>query len=466
METRHGTLRRKIYIYHNQMNDQDTMIELRPLSELRTGPDNDKMRLITKEKFNRLLKLITRFGQLGALLVDGRDRSTLLGGNHAFEAMKQLGMSHAKVEYRTPKDDAEALELSILHNQRFAEWIEDGLAEIVYKYKQNIDLSQYTIDLGHATDLKKVLARYGNTDEDEFDVGAAIPEVAESQMGKVYQLGRHRIMCGDSTKKEDVDTLMGESKASAIVTDPPYGVSYEGNPNGETYDKIANDDLRGDDLFQFLLAAFGNINKHIIEKCPMYCFYASSTHIQFQTAIETAGFKVRQQLIWAKHMVLGNSDYHWSHEPIMYCGYGEDKPIFYGDRTNTTLIKEIKWEDMKKMSKEELLAILSALKERSTYLNASQDSQHGIKYDHPTQKPISVMTPLIKNSTMPEDIVVDLFTGSGTTLIATHQLDRVFYGMEFDPKFVDVIRKRYAKFVGQESKWQELTPEINNSKTK
>jgi len=438
----------------------NTEVELRPIEELKQLPYNDKMRMITKEKYERLLKFLARYGQLGALLVDGRDKITLLGGNHVLQGMKDLGMSHAKVEYRTPKDDSEALELAILHNQRFAEWLDDGLAEMVYKFKNSIDLSQYSIDLGHDTDLKKILARYGNTEEDGFDVAGAIPEVAVSKSGSVYQLGRHRIMCGDSTKEADVDKLMGDKNASAIVTDPPYGVSYEGNPNGETYDKIANDDLRGEDLFKFLLDAFGNISKHVIKNCPLYCFYASSTHIQFESAIITAGFKVRQQLIWAKHMVLGNSDYHWAHEPIMYCGYGEDKPQFYGDRTNTTLVREIKWQDLKNMTKEELLTIVMALKERSTYLNATQDSQKGIKYDHPTQKPISIMTPLIKNSTLPEEIVVDLFTGSGTTLIATHQLDRVFYGMEYDAKFVDVIRKRYAKFIGSETKWEEITPEV------
>lgn len=441
-----------------EIKQEQTLIELRPLSELRPGPDNDKMRLITEEKFNRLLKLIAKFGQLGALLVDGRDKSTLLGGNHAFEAMKKLGFSHAKVEYRTPKDNAEALELSILHNQRFAEWIEDGLAEMLYKYKQNIDLSQYTIDLGRTTDLKKILARYGNTDEDGFDVAGALPAVPVSQLGHIYKLGRHRIMCGDSTNEADVTKLMAGKTASVIVTDPPYGVSYEGNFNGNGTEMIANDDLRGDALVKFLVAAFKNISKFIIPSCPVYCFYASITHVQFETALVAAGYKVRQQLIWAKHMVLGNADYHWSHEPILYLAFGEERPPFYGDRTNTTLIKEIKWDDIKKMSKDELVTIIEGLKDRSTYLTVGQD--RGKKYDHPTQKPIAILTPLIKNSTMPEDIVVDLFSGSGSTMIATQQLDRTFYGMEYDPKFVDVIRKRYAKFVGQELKWEEITQEV------
>lgn len=436
----------------------DTTVVRVKIDSLKPYTVNNAIRDITKDKYQDLKLKIKKYGQLGTLLIDGRDKQTILGGNHAYVAMKELGFDMAKVEYRHPRDDAEALELVILHNERYAGWIEQGLAELLYKYKEKIDLSQYTIDLGRTTDLKAVLARYGNTDEDEFDVGAAIPDKPISQPGEIYTLGRHRLMCGDSTNSEHVEALMNKKQASVIVTDPPYGVSYEGNRNGTETEMIANDDLRGDKLQQFLYHAFNNAAEHLIKNAPTYVFYASSNHREFQNAIELAGFSIKQQIIWVKHMVIGNNDYHWAHEPVLYCQKGKDRGPFYGDRTNTTVIKEVRYEDIAKMSKERLIEILTQLKSRSTVQYASQDSLRGDKYVHPTQKPIAILTPFIKNSSVPEEIVLDLFAGSGSTMVAAHQLDRVTYLMEFDPKFCDVIRKRYAHLIKADDQWQESTP--------
>lgn len=156
-------------------------------------------------------------------------------------------------------------------------------------------------------------------------------------------------------------------------------------------------------------------------------------------------------------MVLGNSDYHWSHEPILYASLGQDKPPFFGDRTNKTVIDTVKYNQLKTLPKETLLNLIMAIKSRSTVLNIDKDTK---QYTHPNQKPVAIMAPLIKNSTAQEEIVVDLFSGSGTTLIAAHQLDRICYAMEFDPLYADVIRKRYAKYIKEEDRWQEVTPKI------
>jgi len=430
-------------------------IELRKLSELKPYPLNP--RNITKEKYDDLKGKVKRFGQLGALLIDGRDKTTILGGNHAYLAMLDLGYEEAKVEYRTPKDDAEALELVIVHNERFANWVEQDLAELLQKHKDSIDLAAYTIDLGKMTQLKNVLARYGEADEDEAPALADGEPV--SKLGEVYQLGRHRLMCGDSTNLEDVKKLMGGGIASVLVTDPPYGVSYEGNPSGQEYDMIKNDDLRGDNLLMFLVKAFENAGEVGIKNLPVYSFYASSTHTEFQKALEQAGFNIRQQIIWVKHMVIGNSDYHWSHEPILYAGHGKERPPFYGDRTNKTVIDTAGYKDLKTLSKEALLGLVMAMKEQSTTIHVQKDAQ---QYEHPTQKPVAIMVPLIKNSTCVEEIVLDLFAGSGTTLIAAHQLDRKCYAMEYDAKFCDVIRKRYARFIKEEDNWENITPPLTN----
>lgn len=428
-------------------------IETRNLSELRQHPLNPTMRNIMDDRYMSLRKKVRRWGQLGLILVDARDRTTILGGNHVSQAMRDEGITTAKVEYRTPKDDAEALELLMLHNEHFARWIEQGLAEQLHKYKDSIDLSEYRIDLGKLTDAKNVLARYGQTDEDK---APAAEGKGISQFGKVYQLGRHRIMCGDSTNFEHIKTLMAGKKAALVVTDPPYGVSYEGNPSGQDWSMIANDDLRGKTLMDFLFKAFENIAQFGIDKMPAYIFYASSTHREFQEALEKAGFTIRQQIIWAKHMVIGNSDYHWTHEPVFYTHIGKERPPFYGDRTNKTVIETAKMSDIAKLSKEALIGLIGAMKEQSTLQHVQKDTQH---YQHPTQKPVAIMTPFIKNSSNVEEIVVDMFTGSGSTMIAAHQLDRVFYGMEFDPRYVDVIRKRYSNYI-KADQWETATPEI------
>jgi DNA modification methylase len=154
-------------------------------------------------------------------------------------------------------------------------------------------------------------------------------------------------------------------------------------------------------------------------------------------------------------MVIGNSDYHWTPEPILYCGLGKERPEFYGDRANRTVMETI--GDVAKLPKEKLIEIVESLKDTLTTLRVRKDTQH---YQHPTQKPVGILTPLIKNSTAVEDIVVDLFAGSGSTLISAEQLGRYAYCMEFSPAFVDVIRKRYAKFIGKEDNWEEFTKEL------
>lgn len=435
-----------------EFSNEAQQVELRPIEELHPYPLNP--RAITEKKYTDLKKKVHRFGQLGTLIIDGRDKSTVLGGNHVYQAMKELGYAQAKVEYRTPKDDAEALELVIVHNERFATWVEQDLAELLHKYREDIDLSSYTIDLGKATEALKVLARYGQTNEDD---APATQETAISEQGEVYQLGRHRLYCGDSTKPGTYEKLFGDQKADMILTDPPYGVSYEGNPNGEEWEMIANDDLRGNDLEKFLVAAFTGAFKYAKPHAGLYSFYASSTHREFQNALEIAGWTVRQQIIWLKRMVIGNSHYHWTHEPVLYCGKGKDIPEFNGDRTHKTVIDTVGYEDLKKLDKSVLIQLIQSFREQSTVVKASQDRH---KYDHPTQKPVSIMTPFIKNSAPVGGIVLDMFAGSGSSLVAAHQLDRVAYVVEYSPQFADVIRKRYARLIGEESRWQEVTPQI------
>jgi site-specific DNA-methyltransferase (adenine-specific) len=238
-------------------------------------------------------------------------------------------------------------------------------------------------------------------------------------------------MCGDSTSPDDVARLMDGQQVDMVFTDPPYGVSYKGvnNPGGREWEVIENDDLRGDKLSEFLLAAFKNIKAHLKSKRAFYIWYATRNHIQFESAIIDAGLKSKQVLMWNKGMILGHSDYHWAFEPCFYGCHADENCEWLGDRCQTTV-----W-DIKR--------------------------DHTGDYVHPTQKPTTLAQKALFNSSKIGETVLDLFGGSGSTLIACEQTNRKCRMMEFDPKYVDVIRRRYAEFKhGEGCNWQELTPAI------
>jgi site-specific DNA-methyltransferase (adenine-specific) len=221
-----------------------------------------------------------------------------------------------------------------------------------------------------------------------------------------------------------------------VFTDPPYGVSYKGvnNPGGREWEVIENDDLRGDKLSEFLLAAFKNIKTHLKSKRAFYIWYATRNHIQFESAIIDAGLKSKQVLMWNKGMILGHSDYHWAFEPCFYGCHADENCEWLGDRCQTTV-----W-DIKR--------------------------DHTGDYVHPTQKPTTLAQKAIFNSSKIGETVLDLFGGSGSTLIACEQTNRKCRMMEFDPKYVDVIRRRYAEFKhGEGCNWQELTPVIKQNQS-
>jgi len=283
--------------------------------------------------------------------------------------------------------------------------------------------------------------------EDDFDEENEAVET-RAKKGDVWLLGDHRLMCGDSTKKEDVDKLMAGDSADLVFTDPPYGVSYVGsnNPNGKEWTMIANDDLRGDTLEQFLAAAFANLANHLKKGGAFYIWFASSNHIQFETAIKAAGLKVKQELIWDKGMVLGHSDYHWSYEPCLYGCHEDTNSTWYGDRSQKTLLAYNR-TDIRNMTKESMEKMLLAMHEGRSVWRISRDNVQ--EYVHPTQKPVTLAGTAIKNSSAPNNIILDLFGGSGSTLIAAEQLDRKCRMMEFDPHYCDVIIARWEKFTGQ-----------------
>ena len=377
---------------------------------------------------------IKEFGFKVPIVID-KD-NVVVAGHTRLRGAKKLGLTEVPciIASDLTPEQVQAYRIADNKTGEIAEWNYDLLpVEIKELQEKDFDLSLLGFD---ADELDKLLN--GGTEENTIAEGEtdadAVPEVPEepvSQPGVIYQLGKHRLMCGDSTKAEDVARLMAGEKADMVVTDPPYGVSYRGvnNPGGRQWEVIENDDLRGDKLSEFLLAAFQNLKAHLREKRAFYIWYASSNHLQFEHAIIDSGLKSKQVLIWNKGMILGHSDYQWAHEPCFYGCHADENCEWFGDRCQTTV-----WDIKRDNTRE---------------------------YVHPTQKPTVLACKAMFNSSKSGEVILDLFGGSGSTLIACEQTGRVNRLMEFDPKYADVIRKRWAEFVhGEGCDWQALTPAV------
>lgn len=283
------------------------------------------------------------------------------------------------------------------------------------------------------------------THEDDYDITDDLDNEPYSQYGDLYILGPHRLLCGDSTKESDFQTLLGEEKIDLVVTDPPYNVDVgsKGDAN-EVFDnrRILNDNMNADDFTVFLTKAFTNMEKHLKKGGAAYVFHASSTLVEFDIALRKVNLKPRQQLIWNKNtFVLGRQDYQWKHEAIYYSFKEGEAHYFINDRTNKTVI-DTPYLDFKTMKKEDLVLLLEDIYSKVTYtvINENKPAKCDL---HPTMKPINLIGTLIKNSSRKDEIVLDLFGGSGSTLIAASQLGRRCRLLELERNYVDVIVNRY-----------------------
>ncbi|MDD5699427.1 MAG: DNA modification methylase [Victivallaceae bacterium] len=391
----------------------------------------DKNPRLNDEAVDAVVNSIKEFGWRVPIIVD-KDM-VIICGHTRLKAAQELGLETVPVHIAADLPPEKVKAYRIADNQigNIAEWDYDLLPlELADLQNMDFDLSLLGFD---SDELDKILngnevVTEGMTDPDEVP---EIPDEPVSRRGEIYQFGNHRLMCGDSTESVDVEALMCGKQADMVFTDPPYGVSYRGvnNPDGREWEVIENDDLRGDALSEFLLAAFKNIKSRLKSKRAFYIWYASRNHIQFETAIIEAGLKSKQVLLWNKRMILGHSDYHWAHEPCFYGCHADENCEWFGDRCQTTV-----WD----------------IKRDNT-----------ADYMHPTQKPTALAQKALFNSSRSGEIILDLFGGSGSTLIACEQTGRKARLMEFDPKYCDVIRKRWAEFVhGEGCDWQTLTPKI------
>ena len=278
--------------------------------------------------------------------------------------------------------------------------------------------------------------------EDKWD--RPIPdEPKRAKTGQIWQLGNHRLMVGDSTSMEDVQALMNGEDADCFLTDPPYNVDYEGG----TGMKIENDHMGESAFDDFLLSAFEAADSVMKPGAAYYIWHADSNGYQFREAAKKVGWQLRQCLIWVKNtLVLGRQDYQWRHEPCLY-GWKEGTHYFTDDRTLTTVQDEA--QDLKKMTKEQLIALIEKSREIPNTVMYEDKPLRNLL--HPTMKPVTLMGQMVRNSTRPGGLVLDLFGGSGSTMIACEQLDRKCCMMELDARYADSILDRWEEFTGEKA---------------
>ena len=384
-----------------------TEMQLVPIEKL--VPYVNNARTHSPEQVNKLRSSLREFGFINPVIID-RDYGVIAGHGRILAA-KEESIKEVPCVFADHLTEAQKKAYIIADNRMAmdAGWDEELLRmEIEALQAEAFDLSLTGFDEKELSDLFK-----DDTDveDDDFDVDSELKEPAVTQMGDVWTLGRHRLVCGDSTKEETYDVLMQGQKANLVITDPPYNVNYEG-----TAGKIKNDNMADDKFYQFLLDAFINMEKVMANDASIYVFHADTEGLNFRKAFSDAGFYLSGCCIWMKpSLVLGRSPYQWQHEPCLYGWKKKGKHQWYSDRKQTTIWS---FEKTKKNT------------------------------DHPTMKPIPLLAYPIKNSSMSNTLVLDPFGGSGSTLIACEQTDRSCYTIELDEKFCDVIVKRYIEQVG------------------
>ena len=364
-------------------------------------------------EYEKLKRSLEQFGYVEPVIWN-KATGRVVGGHQRLKVLIDMGITEVEcVVVDLPEDKEKALNIAL--NKISGDWDKDKLAVLIADLQGTaFDVSLTGFDAAEIDDLFKDTLKDGVKD-DNFDVDVELKEPPITKPGDIWTLGRHRLVCGDSTKAETFDLLMAGAKANLVITDPPYNVNYEGSAG-----KIQNDNMGNEAFYEFLLAAFRNTAAIMADDASIYVFHADTEGLNFRRAFADAGFYLSGCCIWKKQsLVLGRSPYQWQHEPVLYGWKKSGKHQWYTGRKETTI-----WE-------------------------FDKPKKNG---DHPTMKPIPLLAYPIMNSSMSNTLVVDPFGGSGSTLIACEQTDRSCNTIELDPKFCDVIVKRYIEQVGSSEK--------------
>ena len=374
------------------------------VSDIRPYEKNNKKH--PQEQIEDVATSIKQFGFKQPLVLD-KDNVIIIG-HCRFEAAKLLGLETVPCVIASDLDEEKVRKLRIADNKtNESDWDMEAL-----KFElQDLKFDEFNFEFNLPEEKKEV-------EEDDYDFDKAMEEVTfKSKHGDIYKLGRHTLMCGDSTKEEDVDKLVGGGLIDLLLTDPPYNVNYTAN---ESREGIENDNFSSPEEFtEFLTKAFENADKHLKDGACFYIYFAGKFVSEVTAACKNVKWDPRHLLVWKKDtLVLGRSDYQYIHEPFVY-GWKEGAThVWYNDRKQTSVIEFARPKASKL---------------------------------HPTMKPLALFAYQMQNNTKEGDTVLDLFGGSGTTLITAEQINRICYMMEYDPKYVDVIIDRWERLTGQKA---------------
>lgn len=389
----------------SEMNWQSLSVDI-----LHPAAYNPRKKLKAGDKeYEKIKNSILEFGYVEPIIVNYD--MTVIGGHQRLTVLKDLGYSEVQCVVVHIEDENKVKALNIALNKITGAWNEQLLADLIVDLQTanfNVDLTGFELP-----EIDQLFSKVHNKEikEDDFDVEAALKKPTMTKSGDIWLLGKHRLICGDSTLPDTYTALMDGRKANLVVTDPPYNVNVE-----ETAGKIKNDNMPDADFYKFLFAAFVNMEQNMENDASIYVFHADTQGLNFRKSFTDAGFYLSGCCIWKKNaLVLGRSPYQWQHEPCLFGWKRGGKHQWYTDRKQTTI-----WEyDRPKASKE-----------------------------HPTMKPVALMAYPIQNSCMSNCIVLDPFLGSGSTMIACEQTGRICYGIELDEKFADVIVNRFVEQTG------------------
>lgn len=391
------------------MGKTTSEMQLVPIGKL--VPYVNNARTHSKEQITKLRSSLREFGFVNPVIIDRE--FNVIAGHGRILAAKEENIEQVPCVFVDHLTEAQK-KAYILADNRFAldaGWDEDMLrVEMEALQGMDFDISLTGFDEAEIADLFS--ADDNEAQEDDFDEDAALQAEPFVKAGDLWILGRHHLLCADSTNTEDVKLLMDGKKANVCITDPPYACNYTGG----TGMKIMNDNLKGEEFYQFLLSAFKNAYENLADGAAIYIFHSDAEKVNFYNAVIAAGFHYSTTCIWVKQsLVLGRFDYQMRHEPVIYAFKDTVKHKFYGDRKQTTV-----WE-FDRPSKSKL---------------------------HPTTKPLPLIAYPMKNSSLVNSIVLDLFGGSGSTLMAAEQMDRVAYLMELDPVYASAIVRRFVAYRG------------------
>jgi DNA modification methylase len=385
-----------------------TTTEMQLISIDKLVPYVNNARTHSAEQILKLRSSLREFGFVNPIIIDRE--FNVIAGHGRLMAAKEEGIEEVPCVFVDYLTDAQKKAYILADNRMAmdAGWDEE-LLKIEMEELQNLgyDLEFTGFDEKELADLFGVDDK--EVKEDEFDLTAALEKASFVERGDVWFVGKHKLMCGDATSSEDVAKLMEDKKANLILTDPPYNVAFK-NSDGLT---IQNDSMDNNDFYEFLYLSFKNMADHLENGGAAYVFHADTEGLNFRKAFIDAGFHLAGCCIWVKDsLVLGRSDYQWQHEPVLYGFLQNGKHPWYSDRKQTTIWN---FDKPKKNS------------------------------NHPTSKPLDLLAYPINNSTQANAIVIDTFGGSGSTLMACEQMNRICYTMELDEKYASVILRRYVE---------------------